>query len=98
MIYAYSLSRSVIRNEFNKDIFRFRVAGQIKKKLIKFSRYLYLIVEESPLLQDRMNPDDRTNIPRQIPPASCHSQVLVGIQSVGIYHEISVIHVDLGSL
>ena len=37
---------------------------------------------------------DRTNITRKVPPASCDSQILDWVDSVGIDHKIAVVFVN----
>jgi hypothetical protein len=58
----------------------------------------YLIVDQSPLLQERMHPHDRSHVSSQIPPTRRHRQVLGRVQSIRIDHEIPVILVDLRRL
>jgi hypothetical protein len=54
----------------------------------------YLIVDQSPLLQEPMNPHDSSHITSQIPPTSRNSQILSRVQPIGIDHEIPIILVD----
>jgi hypothetical protein len=51
----------------------------------------YLIIDQSPLLQEPMDPHDSSHITSQIPPTSRNSQILSRVQPISIDHEISII-------
>lgn len=58
------------------------------------ARATHLIIHQPPLLQKRMHPHNRPNIPCQIPPARRHRQILARIQPIRVHHEIPVILVN----
>jgi hypothetical protein len=62
--------------------------GKLRSRLIQWA---YLVIDQSPLLQESMNPHDSSHITGQIPPTSRNSQILSGIQPISINHEISII-------
>lgn len=57
-------------------------------------RRAYLIVNQSPLLQKGVNAHDSANITSQIPSASRDSQILDGVKTICVDHEITIVLVD----
>ena len=70
----------------------------VKTPKVMNLRFAHLIVDQAPLLQERMNAHDGANITCQVTTTSSHSQIFDGVQSVGVDHEISVVLVSSGSL
>lgn len=59
---------------------------------------IYLIVDQTPLLQETMNTHDGSHITGQISAARCDGQVLARVETVRVDHEIAVILVYTGCL
>lgn len=51
----------------------------------------YLIVDEAPLLKERMNSHDGANITRKIAAACSNREVLDGVQAISVDHEVAVV-------
>ena len=58
---------------------------------------LHLVVHQSPLLQESMDPHDGTDISSQVAATGGAGQVLLGIQTVCVNHKVSVGHVSVGA-
>ena len=58
----------------------------------------YLIVDESPLLQESMAPHDGANISSKISSTSCWRQILCWVESIRVDHKVSVGEINLWSL
>lgn len=54
----------------------------------------YLIVDKSPLFQERMYSHDGADIASQVPSTRRDCEILDGIQAVGVDHKITVVLVD----
>jgi hypothetical protein len=57
-----------------------------------------LVIDQTPLFQESMNPHDRTNISRQIPPTSSNGEVLRRVEPIRVDHKVSVVLVVLRRL
>lgn len=58
------------------------------------SRGGYLIVDKAPLLEEGMDAHYGANVSCKITPACCNGKVLDRIESVRVYHKVSVVFVD----
>ena len=56
----------------------------------------YLIIDKTPLLQERMHPHDCTNISRKISSTGRDGKVFGRVEAVGVDHEVAVVFVDDG--
>lgn len=57
-----------------------------------------LVVEQTPLLQERVQPDYGADVSSQVPPTCRRRYVLKRVQSIGIDHEVTIRHIDIHRL
>lgn len=75
-----------------------------KKKKLVFDEHsldrnhTHLVVNQPPLLEERMNAHDCADISGKVATAGRDRKVLDGVESIGVDHEISVVLVDGGGL
>ena len=68
------------------------------KSFHKHPEFVYLVVDEAPLLEEGVHAHDGAHVAGQVPPARRRTQVLRGVQPVGVDHEVPVGQVDLRRL
>lgn len=56
----------------------------------------HLVIDQTPLFQERMNPHDGTNISTQVPPTSGNGKILLRLKSISMDHKIAIILVNCG--
>lgn len=66
-------------------------ADEYKPKIDCLCESTYLIVNQSPLLQEAMDAHDGTDIASQIPSTRSDSKVLGGAQAIRVDHKVTVI-------
>ena len=59
---------------------------------------IYLVIDETPLLQECMHPHYSTDISSKISSTSGHSEIFRGIQTVCVNHEVTVVFINGRSL
>ena len=55
-------------------------------------------LDEPPLLEEGVTPHDGAHVPGQVPPARRACQILGGVQTVSVDHEVPVAQIDLRGL
>lgn len=81
-----------------------RVWGSTCKKEVSIRRaqlesnHAHLVVNQPPLLKERMDAHDRADISSKVATAGRNRKVLDGVESIGVDHKISVVLVDGGGL
>src|SRR4051794_29274903 len=58
----------------------------------------YLIVDETPLLEEGVNAHYGTDIASQVAPAGSDGEILRGVEAVSVDHEVAVVLVHIGRL
>ena len=52
-----------------------------------------VVVDQPPLLQEAMDPQDGSNITSKVTSTSCYREVLGGVETKTVHHEITICHV-----
>lgn len=73
------------------DVFEDQPTQRSAGHWTNLGREMYLVIDQTPLLEERVNSHNCANITRQISPAGSNGKIFHWVQPVGIDHKISVV-------